>query len=845
MHGTTDGPISSTGSVRILVQQGFKVVGTAERLTIVIFRVAFSSGLCIVKIQELTAVTCYHCGDRCEEEHRVHAGKDFCCHGCEVVYDLLQESGLCNYYELEKQPGTKQAHTVDEQRLELFDVPAVRDRIIEFSESGISRARFHVPQMHCSSCIWLLENLHRIEPAILRSRVSFASKELTVNFRESTLALPRLVRLLRRIGYGPQLTANKDRAQELSVPRSMYIRLGVAGFIFGNTMMFSFPEYLGADTEAGLRTGFQWLTVLFSFPVVFYLSTDFFKSAWAGIRSRQVNIDQPIALGIVALWTRSLWDVITGIGPGYFDSLAGLLFFLLVGRWYQAYTYRALRFDRALEDFLPLVVLRKRGDREEPVKVNELIAGDHIIIRDQELIPVDAVLRAGIGHIDNSFITGEPLAIRKEVGATIKAGGRQRGAPIELEVISTFAESRLKRLWAEQGSSTERPAMPRMIDSIARRFTIAVLLISLGAALYWWGKDPAQVWPVVTAVLIVPCPCPLTLSMPFAYGHTIRLLGKRGLFLRDAEVVERMAHVDTVIFDKTGTLTAREAHEVKWHGETLGRDEKRAVQAIAHSSTHPLSAVLNTELKVDRGDERVDPQVLDVEESPGAGVRGTVDRHSIRIGSAAHCGAVEAERRNGEAHVHVTIDGLHRGYFTIRKRARGGIATAVTALRSKVRLGLLTGDAQVDTELAGSFAGALVRTNCSPIEKTRTVAAEQEAGHRVLMVGDGLNDAGALAQSDVGITVTETSAALTPASDAIMDAGSITSLPSFLLLTRRARRIVIGSLFISLCYNVAGVSFAVTGQLTPLIAAILMPLSSVTVVGFVSIAVALAADRKN
>jgi len=790
-----------------------------------------------MKVKEVTTVTCYHCGDPCVEDHRTHDNKDFCCQGCEVVYDLLSESGLCDYYSLEKQPGVKQRNTVDEQRTELFDLPEVRERIVEFSEEGITRARFHVPQMHCSSCIWLLENLHRIEPAILRSRVSFTDKELVITFREDRFSLPHLVKLMRRIGYGPQLTAAPGSGKAPGVSHIMYIRLGVAGFIFGNTMMFSFPEYLGAGTEAGLKTGLQWLTILFSLPVVFFLSTDFFTSAWAGIRSRQVNIDQPIALGIVALWTRSLWEVFTGIGPGYFDSLAGLLFFLLIGRWYQTHTYRALRFDRALEDFLPLIVLRKNGAAEEPVKVADLKPGDRIIIRDQELVPVDVILRDGVGHIDNSFITGEPLATRKSVGETIRAGGRQRGAVIELEVLRSFADSRLKKLWAEQSRTLDRPVMPRLIDSVARRFTIAVLLISLGAALFWWGKDPAQVWPVVTAVLIVACPCALALSMPFAYGHTIRLMGKRGLFLRDAEVVERMAHIDTVILDKTGTLTAREAHEVQWHGAPLAAEDRTLVRSIARSSTHPLSAVLVHELKGGSVD------AIEVEEVAGQGIQGTVQRTRVRVGSAAFCGHVEEHRTNGEAHVHITIGGLHRGHFSIRKRARQGIVDAVAQLGRRLRIGLLTGDAQVDADLAEAFVGGSMRTRCSPTDKAQFVRDEQAQGHRVLMVGDGLNDAGALAQSDVGITVTETSAALTPASDAIMDADAVAHLPHFLRMARSARRIVIASLCISLSYNITGVSFAVSGQLTPLIAAILMPLSSVTVVGFVTLAVTLVARR--
>lgn len=791
----------------------------------------------------LTTVNCYHCGDPCAEEHRVHDGHDFCCNGCEVVYDLLRESGLGDYYTLGERPGVKQRTTLDEPRSELFDVEEVRQRTVEFSEGGITRVRLHVPQMHCSSCIWLLENLDRLEPAVMRSRVSFADKELSITFREEKLALGGLVKLLRRIGYGPQLTASKERT--VGIPRMLYIRLGVAAFVFGNTMLFSFPEYLGADGEAGLKSGFQWLTVLFSFPVVLFLSTDFFRSAWAGLRSRTVNIDQPIALGIVALWTRSLWDVLMGIGPGYFDSLAGLLFFLLIGRWYQAYTYRALRFDRALEDFLPLVVLRKAGTTEEPTKVADLVPGDTIIVRDQEIVPVDCLLRNGTAHIDNSFITGEPLPVRKSVGDTIRAGGRQRGAAIEVDVTRTFADSRLKRLWAEQSSGQPKPAMPRLIDGVARRFTVAVLLISLGAGLYWWGADSAQVWPIVTAVLIVACPCALALSMPFAYGHTIRFLGKRGLFLRDAEVVERMAHVDTVVFDKTGTLTAREAHDVQWNGAQPKPITSAFILALARNSTHPLSAVVAEDLRKKMSAAEGERHLENVEEIPGQGIAGEVDGVPVRIGSAAFCAGQEQPRGDGEAHVHVAIGGAHLGHFGIRKRARNGIAAAVAELKVTQSVGLFTGDAQVDPVLRQAFNGSLVRTRCSPVDKAQGVRELQAKHRRVLMVGDGLNDAGALAQSDVGITVTESSAALTPASDAIMDADAVARLPYFLKLARRARRIVIASLFISLCYNVVGVSFAVSGHLTPLVAAVLMPLSSVTVVGFVTVAIGLAARIRN
>ena len=787
-------------------------------------------------------VPCYHCGDSCKEDHLQFDGRDFCCQGCKAVYGLLQESGLCDYYELADQPGVKEQRDSAELRPELFELPEVRDKLVEYSEDGITRVSLTIPQMHCSSCIWLLENLQRVEPAIIRSRVRFSEKELSITFREEQFGLRALVELLRRIGYAPLLNTDKDKKARRGpgVPRILYVKLGIAAFAFGNIMLFSFPEYLGADgSDAMLLKGFQYLSLAFSIPVLLLSSTDFFTSAWAGIRARQVNIDQPIALGILALFLRSTFDVILDIGPGYFDSLAGLVFFLLVGRWYQAYTYQALSFDRTLSDFLPLVVLRRTVSGEEAVSVGDLKEGDRIVVRDQELIPVDSLLREGIGNIDNSFITGEPLPVRRAIGDTIRAGGRQRGAAIELEVLRPFQQSHLKKLWEEHSGSAgqQRPVMPRMIDAVARRFTLAVILVSVFAGIYWAGRDASMVWPVVTAVLIVACPCALALSMPFTYGHTMRLLGRRGVFLRDAEVVERMAHVDAVVFDKTGTLTAREAYELRFVGVPLTPIDEQRVRSLARNSAHPLSAVLYNGSKA----EIVD--AIEVEESAGQGIEGTVLGLRVRIGSHLFTGGAAGTVEQGEAQAHISIAGLHRGYFAVRKRARSGMAAAVKGIEGQAATFLLTGDSNVDADVAHAFRAANMHTACTPTDKSAFVKRLQGEGHRVMMVGDGLNDAGALAQSDVGMTVSESSAALTPASDAILDARSLDHLPIALQLTRKARRIVMASLVLSLMYNVTGVSFAVAGKLTPLIAAILMPLSSVTVVGFVTLATMWSAHR--
>jgi Cu+-exporting ATPase len=407
-----------------------------------------------------------------------------------------------------------------------------------------------------------------------------------------------------------------------------------------------------------------------------------------------------------------------------------------------------------------------------------------------------------------------------------------------VEVLRPFEQSSLKRLWEEfRRNDTARPTMPRTIDAVARRFTVAVLVIATGAGIYWWGHDPRQVWPVVTAVLIVACPCALALSMPFAYGHVIRLLGRRGLFLRDAEVVERLSRIDTVVFDKTGTLTAREAFDVSFDGVELTAQERTMVRSLARSSIHPLSAAVHHAL-----DAPV-KELAFVEEHAGQGIEGIFHGVPVRLGSAAFCNAGPAPIVAGEAVVHVSVGSVPRGLFRLRKKSREGMVEAVERLSACRPAHLFTGDATVSPQLVKAFGPAQVRAGMTPAGKADAVAELQRGGGTVLMVGDGLNDSGALLQSDVGITVTESSAAFTPSSDAIMDARSLHRLPDMLRLTRVAHRIVIASLGISLLYNITGVSFAVAGHLTPLVAAILMPLSSVSVVGFVSLAVWLAYRR--
>lgn len=774
---------------------------------------------------------CYHCGHQCDNEQLVNDDKTFCCYGCQVVYEIIRESNLCAYYNYESHPGAT-AGPIDDEAYAVLDEKDVCETILEFQSAQFARVRFPVPSVHCVSCVWLLENLHKLEPGVLRSEVNFPAKSVVIDFHPDRTSLRRIASRMASVGYPPQINQKNDNPLPTNINRQLFIRLAVAGFCFGNVMLFSFPEYLGLEQgDHLLRNVFSWLNVALSLPVFVFSASEYFKSAIQSFRQRQINIDVPIAAGLIALFSRSLWDIGSGFGPGYLDSFTGLVFFLLVGRWFQGKTYESLAFDRDFRSYFPLAIRRWVDGSWKATLIRELVPGDRIQVRNMEIVPTDCILKDEHVCIDYSFVSGESRPAKAMVGDRVFAGGRVIGQPAIFVVVRKTVQSHLTSLWNHEiFRKRDENGYQCAIDRAARGFTWAVLIIAVATAVYWYFRDPGSMWLVMTSVLMVACPCALALAAPFTFGSMVRSFGRRQFYLKNADVVERLASVDTVLFDKTGTVTHGSEPEVTWVGD-LSDAELCAVRQLTGFSTHPLSRIVSKANFASTACE-----VQSFRELPGKGIEGKMDGRVITVGSALFVGAPQVDRN--QTRVWVAVDGEVRGYFRIETSIRPGLRDMILRLGVK-RVALLSGDNDGDRATMTRLFGekAELEFGKDPHEKRAYVEELQRSGHRVLMIGDGLNDAGALKQSDVGISITDDAGVFSPACDGILMGGRVKDLDKFIRLARRSTTILKTSFVISFLYNGVALTFAVTGLLTPLVAAVLMPVSSISVVTFASMAV--------
>jgi len=780
---------------------------------------------------------CYHCGQSCDAGLVSAQEKNFCCVGCKTVFEILNENNLCEYYSFDKSPGVSLRH-VSDTAYSFLSEPSIRKNILQFDSESYAKVKFLVPAIHCISCIWLLENLQKLNPSIVKSEVNFSRKTVFIDFNPKNIELSAVAQLIATLGYPPQISL-EGGVKETSTNNSLVLKLAIAGFAFGNIMLLSFPEYLGLDeADQTLRRLFSYLNLFLALPVLIYSGQDYFVAAWKSFRQKQINIDVPIALGLFALFARSSYDILSNTGPGYLDSLSGLVFFLLIGRWFQSKTYESLSFDRDYKSYFPLAIQKRVNDEWRSVLVYELQKGDEIKVRNMEIIPADGILHEADAYIDYSFVTGESKPIKVKSGELIYAGGRLVGSPITLTVENQTSQSHLTSLWnnaafAKVGESIHK----KTIDLAARRFTWVVLGIALITAIYWYVIDPSRMWLILTSVLMVACPCALALAAPFTYGSMLRVFGRYGFYLKNADVIERLAGINAFVFDKTGTIT-RGADEVKFMG-TLDHDELVTIKAVTAASSHPLSTLIAKSIEED-----INANIQSFKEIPGKGIEAVVNGRTIRIGSAQHLSILGVSGDNA-ANVFVEIDSVVRGYFQIGATIRKELPSLLQNLKSS-SVSLLSGDHEGDkVRMSTIFPGnAQLLFNQSPHDKLMYISDLQSQGQKVMMIGDGLNDSGALKQSDVGIAVTDDASVFTPACDAILTGDRLKQLDSFIWLGKKSAIILNIAFGISFFYNFIALSFAVSGHLTPLVAAILMPISSISVVGFSTFAVNVISSRK-
>ncbi|MEM8893691.1 MAG: heavy metal translocating P-type ATPase metal-binding domain-containing protein [Bacteroidota bacterium] len=782
---------------------------------------------------------CYHCGDPCTVGEITIEDKSFCCDGCKTVYQILDQNDLCNYYDLEQSPGIKLKAAPSDDQFSYLESQDIQKQLLDFQSETFEKLTLYIPAIHCSSCIWLLENLYRLQPGVKQSRVNFVKKQFTVGYDPNEIGLRQLVEQLATLGYEPHISlSNGEEEKPYNPNRSLFIKIGVAGFAFGNIMLLSFPEYLGfkGPMDAEVRMFMSYLNIVFALPVIFYCSTDYFLSAWSGLRKGFINIDIPISIGILTLFIRSVFEIVTETGPGYLDSLGGLLFFLLIGKWFQQKTYEGLSFERDYKSYFPLGITRLTNESSEAISLRQIEIGDRLLIRNREIIPSDSVLLSDKASVDYSFVTGESEPVKKAKGAYLYAGGRLVGERIEVLVDKEVAQGYLTQLWNQDTfSKSDEGKWQSLVDQIARYFTGIILGIASITALYWWVVDPSVMFTAFTAVLIVACPCALALATPFTLGTAMSAFGSRRFFLKNATIIEKLAGITHIVFDKTGTITETGQSGVRQVGD-LDQKGLELVYALVSQSTHPLSRKLFNHFTEQDG--LTLHNVQDFKEIEGKGLEGSVDGISGRVGSAKFAAWEDDKGELNSSRVYFDIEG-QKGFFEIQNDFREGLDNLIDLLKGQYGLSLISGDHDAEEErLKSKFpVGTTMRFEQSPQDKLTYVKALQESGEKVLMVGDGLNDAGALKQSEVGIALTENISSFSPACDGILEASRFSRLSAFMEFAKSSKGIIIASFVISFLYNIIGLSLAVTGFLEPVYAAILMPVSSISVVAFATLSI--------
>lgn len=777
---------------------------------------------------------CFHCGlDVAKEEEIVFDERTFCCQGCKTVYEIFSLNNLSSYYDFEQSPGATPQDI--KGKYDFLDNEKIVDKLLEFREDETAIVSLNIPHVHCSSCIWILENLQRLQKEIGSSQVNFPEKKVRIVFNAGQLSLKEVVTLLSRIGYAPYISLENYETGKKATDRTLTYKLGVAFFCFGNIMLLSFPEYF-ESTEFWLdhyKGFFRWLVFALSLPSFLYSASGYYVSAYRSLQARMLSIDIPIALGIIIMFIRSTVDIVLDYGQGFFDSLTGLVFFMLLGKMFQIKTYSFLSFERDFKSYFPIAVTKiKEGNGEESVPVYDIQQGDRLLIRNQELIPVDGILISDKASIDYSFVTGEAIPITKSSGDKIFAGGKQLGKVVEMEVLRSVSQSYLTQLWSNDVFQKKIEQHYKTItDNISRYFTPLLLLVSLAGFGYWAFFDLNTAFNVFTAVLIVACPCALALTAPFTMGNVLRILGKKKFYLKNALVIEQLAKVDTLVFDKTGTITTNKKSNIAYEGALLSEENKILIKNTLRASNHPLSRMLYDHLP-----ETALLKATTFEEITGKGIRAVLDGSVVLIGSASF---VEQREENSvrQTTVHIKINGTYLGRYVFSNQYREGLEALFASLSRQYELKVLSGDNEGERSTLEQLVptGTELVFNQKPEQKLAFIKQLQEQGRNVMMIGDGLNDAGALAQSNVGISISENVNVFSPACDAILDAGEFQQLHYFLKLSHKAITTIKMSFVLSLLYNVVGLTFAVTGNLLPLVAAIIMPLSTITIVSFVTL----------
>lgn len=755
-----------------------------------------------------------------------------------MAYAIIQRAGLGTYY---LQRARSEAATLavknSGKSYADYDHPNFRARHVSVT-GDVARLELFLEGIHCTACVWLVERLPRVVQGVRVARFDLGRAALEIVFDPDQVAPSVIARALDGLGYAPHPSALTQRSGERLRERALFMRLGVAGALAGNVMLMGLALYSGAGAQLEYAALFRWGSLLLAIFSVFYCGSVFLRGALAALRTRAPHMDLPVSVGIVAGFARSAWNTIAGSGEVYFDSIAVLIFLLLVGRWLQQrHHHGAARALELIAALAPSTARLVEGNSAREVPADSLSANSVVRVLAGERIPVDGVVVGGQSSVDTSWLTGESLPEAVEAGARVYAGTENVSAELEIRVEIAGQGTRLGRLMqsVEQAQAHRAPIV-RLADRVAGTFVFVALGLSAFTLALWWWLDPSRALDHAVALLVVTCPCALGMATPLAVNAALRRAARAGIFFKGGEFLEGLARPGTLAFDKTGTLTEGKLALVSFLGD---EQVKPYVRAAEQASAHPIGRALVAALQ-----DTAELPVEAVREVPGAGVVARVAGREVCVGSAElvrGTGAavpesfqreLEEQAKLARPAVLVALDGVVLAVLAFSDPLRSDARISLEKLRGYgYEIALLSGDQPAVVDAVAPKLGPLVTAQggMSPEHKLEWIKAASLRGP-VVMVGDGINDAAAMAAADVAIAVHGGAEASLVAADAFITLPGVGKVLEAVEGARRTLAVIRRGIVFSLLYNVVGVALCMAGWISPLLAAVLMPLSSITVV---------------
>lgn len=792
-----------------------------------------------------TEETCFHCGlpvppgadYPVEIEGRVH---NMCCHGCQAVAQAIVAGGLTSFYHHREAPSGRPEELIPEQlaQMELYDQPALQAGFVAVDENDLKHASLILEGITCAACVWLNERHVRSLPGVQDFQVNYSTHRAHVTWDDSQLHLSDILKAIASIGYiaHPFDPGRQEQVQKKEKSRALR-RLFVAGLGAMQVMMLAVAMYAGDayGMDAVIHEFMRWVSLVLTLPVVFYSASGFFVTAWRDLRRRQLSMEIPVSLAIGAAFAASVWHTLQGRGEIYYDSVCMFTFFLLASRYLEMTArHRAGQAAEALVKLLPATAIRLVEGETEAVPVSSLVPGDIVIVRPGETIPADGEVVAGESSVDESLLTGESLPRHRGPGDAVVGGSLNVESPLEVRVTSVGENTMISGIVRLlDRAQAEKPRIAQLADRVAGYFVAVQLTIATVVAIGWYLLASDKAFEITLAVLVVTCPCALSLATPAAVTAAIGALTRMGLLVTRGHVLETLAVADHVVFDKTGTLTRGllSLAEVQSLG---GLDRQRVLDiaaSLSRDSEHPVARVLAMH-------GGAPCPVEEVRSRPGQGMEGAIDGKVYRLGNAAFVAELaggepppEPEQARGTP-VYLGSEDGWLARFELHDRLRDDAAEAVQALRD---LGLqphiFSGDAPaavaaIATELGIEDWAARMR----PEDKLAKVRELQAQGHKVVMVGDGVNDAPVLAGADVSIAMGQGAQLAHASADMVALSERLRVLPEGVRKAHDTRNIIRQNLAWALAYNLLAVPLAAAGWVAPWMAAIGMSASSLVVV---------------